>query len=428
LIRAIPSRLKDAICVSVLATLIVFVFWPVLFEGRLLLPTDQFDTMTLPFSSDYGPPQAYNHNLTDALMQSYPWKVAAQKAFRYGEFYYWNSLILNGYPQYAASRQTYDVFNLLLIPFDLPYALNLILVLELFTAGVGMYVLLRVHSRHRMIALMFAAAWMFNGMFLTHVLNLWALATFCWIPFAIAMSLLYHRRNSIGYLLGAGFFLGLAFLGSTLQSAFYAFVCFTIVNVVWSMEPRKTIRKVMMSVGIPFAIALGLSAIMWIPSIELFIEVLRHGALYSPTHAHPYTIANRLLSFVLLATFFAPEVMGIVRSISLTSLAGVHPLDYSGYIGFIEMLMALWAIFSIRSSEKSVRPYIWLVLCGFLLPIFTPLFAWLYHRFFIVGTLGLTVLGAERLETFLRDENLRERGRKWLKWALRLPSQPLDFL
>src|ERR1035441_10198059 len=104
----------------------------------------------------------------------------------------------------------------------------------------------------------------------------------------------------------------------------------------------------MSSVGIPFAIALGLSAIMWLPAMELFLEVLKHGTLYSPTHAHPYTITNRFLSFVLLSTFFVPETMGIVRSVSLTSLAGLHPLDFSGYIGFTEMLMALWALFSLR--------------------------------------------------------------------------------
>src|SRR5437879_2712009 len=109
------SHLKDALCLSAIAILIVIVFWPVLFQGRLLLPTDQFDTMVLPYSSDYGPPQAYNHTLTDAMMQSYPWKVAAQAALRQGQFYYWNPYILNGYPQYAASRQFFDIFNLLLI-------------------------------------------------------------------------------------------------------------------------------------------------------------------------------------------------------------------------------------------------------------------------------------------------------------------------
>lgn len=419
MIRDISSRFKDAICVLVLALLIVIVFWPALFQGRLLLPTDQFDTMTLPFSSNYGPPQAYNHNLTDAMMQSYPWKVQAQKAFRNGEFYYWNPLILNGYPQYAASSQTYDVFNVLLLPFDLPYAFNLILVFELFTAGAGMFILLRVHRRRRIIALMFATAWMFNGMFLTHLLNSWALATFCWVPFALAMSLEYYRKHSTHYLLAAGFFLGLALLGSNLQSAAYAVVSFVIVTGAWSLKAKGSLsRKIFMHLGVPCAVALTLSAIMWLPATELFLESVRHGTLYSPTHGHPYSLIDRVLSFVLLSTFFIPELMGIVRSVSLTSIAGVHPLDFSGYLGFTEMLMGVWAVLSFRSSEESVRPYVWLVAAGFLLPIFTPLFAWLYHRFFIVGTLGLTVLGAERLEAFLTNTDLKQRGHTLAKWVL----------
>ncbi len=419
-IRLFKRIWKDAMCVSILALLIVLVFWPVLFEGRLLLPTDQFDTMTLPFSSEFGPSQTYNHNLTDAMMQSYPWKVTAQKAFRNGEFYYWNPLILSGYPQSATSRQTYDVFNLLLIPFDLPFAFNLILLLELLTAGVGMYVLLRVHGRRRIIATMFASAWIFNGMFLTDLLNLWVVATFCWVPFALAMSLLYHRSGSLGYLLAAGFFLGLAFLGSTIQSAAFAFISIAIVNMGWSLQwPKVSIRKVFRSIGIPLAIALGLAATMWIPASELFLEVSKHGTLNSPAHLHFYSWTDRLLSFALLLTFFVPETLGIVRSMSVTSLVGLYPMDFSGYLGFAEMLLGVWAMFSVRSSEKSVRPYAWLVACGFLLPIFTPLFAWLYHRFFIVGTLGLAVLGAERLEAFLTNAELRARGRKWATWAFR---------
>ncbi|HEY3874187.1 MAG TPA: hypothetical protein VGM92_01815, partial [Candidatus Kapabacteria bacterium] len=188
---------KDAACLSGIAILIVIVFWPALFEGRLIIPTDQFDTMTLPFSAQYGHPQAFNHNLTDAVMQSYPWKVEAQRAFRKGEFFFWNPLIFNGYPQSAASRHTYDVFNLLLLPLDLPFAFTLILVLELFTAGVGMFFLLRTHGRGHWISLMFALAWTFNGMFLTDMYILWPLATFCWVPFALATSLRYQQKNEL---------------------------------------------------------------------------------------------------------------------------------------------------------------------------------------------------------------------------------------
>ena len=381
-----------------------------------MLPTDQFDTMTLPFSTEYGPPQAYNHNLTDAMMQTYPWKVKAQEAFRKGEFYYWNPLILNGYPQYAASSQTYDVFNLLLIPFDLPLSLNLILVIELFVSGVGMYLLLRLHGRRRLVALMFSSAWMFNGMFLTHLLNCWVVATFCWIPFALSMVFLYHRRWHIRFLLASGIFLGFAILGANIQSAAYAVITFVVVVIFSNVEKRSKVSSLI----VPCIIALGISAIMWIPATELFWEVTHHGTLYSPSHEHPYSIVDRFLSFGLLVTFFIPETMGIIRSVSLTSIAGVHPLDFSGYIDFAGMLMAVWAAFSLRLSNLAIRPYAWLIIGAFLLPIFTPLSSWLYHRFFIVGTLGLTVLGAERLESFLQNQDVREHGRTWARWALRI--------
>jgi hypothetical protein len=390
--------------------LIAIVFWPVLFQGRLLLPTDQFDTMVLPWSQDYGPPQAYNHTLTDAMMQSYPWKVAAQTALRHGDLYYWNPYILNGYPQYAASRQFFDIFNLLLIPVDLPFAFGLIITLQLFVAGCGMYLLLRTLRFQRVVCLLFAIAWTFNGMFLTHALNLWATATFCWIPYCLAACFRYHERGSLFYLFAAALFTGLSFLAATLQSAVFVMIAIAIVNLGWSFaQNEKQWRRAITSITVPLLLGFFLAAIMWLPSLELFLEVIRNGKLYSPTHTTEYTILNRVLSLALLPTFYAPELLGIVRSLSLTSIAHVHPLDFSGYVGFFEMMVATWALFTLKDSGKAVRPFAWLVFGAFLLPICTPLFAWLYHRFFIIGTLGLTVVGAERFNTLLSGTELHRR-------------------
>ena len=410
--------LQDAVCILLLALPLLAIFWPVLFGGKTLLPTDEFDTMTLPFSADYGPPQAYNHNLTDGMMQSYPWKVYAQQAFRNGEIAYWNPLILGGYPQYATSRQTFDVFNVLLIPFDLPFALHLIFVLQLFVAGCGMYLLLRWQGRTRPIALMFATAWMLNGMFLAHGLNLWATATFCWVPFALAMLLRYHIRHQASYLFWAGLFTGLAFLATTLQVAIFVVFILVVIHAFQSRSSKTHWTRFIATTSVFFSVGFCLSAIMWLPSLELFWQVTQHGWLYSPTHGHSYTFAQRVLSLLLLPTFFIPELLGQVGSLSLTTIVGVHPLDFSGYIGFAELLMSAWAVFTLRRSDPRVRGYGWLMIFGFLLPICTPLFTWLYHRFFIVGTLGAVVLGAERLQSFMTNETERRNFRNWAIGAL----------
>ena len=414
-----------------LALLLLIVFWPVLFEHCSPLPTDEFDTMIAPFSSEYAPPQAHNNTLTDAMMQSYPWKVYEQQALRHGSLAYWNPLILTGYPQYATSRQTFDVFNLLLLPFNLPFAFTLIIMLELLVAGCGMYVLLLWHGRTRPVALLFASGWMLNGMFLTHGMNLWVTATFCWVPFAIAMLVRYHQRKNFQYVLFSAFFLALAFLGSTLQSAVYVVFIIVVLNIFFALEfdtgdrwrsdrgrsdrLRSTIRRFLASTATLLAFAFALSAVMWLPSLELFMEVLRHGWLYSPTHYHGYSIVQRGLSVLLLGTFFVPELLGQVNSLSLTSLAGVHPLDFSGYVGFLETVMALIAVCSIRRLSYAMKGYAWLIILGFSLPIFTPLFSILYHRFFIVGTLGLIVSGASQFDRFLVDSAQWSRIRSWLK-------------
>jgi hypothetical protein len=406
---------KDTLSMLVLAVLLLIVFWPVLFEHRSLLPTDEFDTMVLPWSSDYGPPQAHNNTQTDAMMQSYPWKVYEQQALRSGQLAYWNPLVFSGYPQYATSRQTFDVFNLLLIPFDLPFAFNLIIILELFVAGIGMYVLLRCHERTRGVSLLFASGWMLNGMFLTHGTNLWVTATFCWIPFAIAMLLRYRRTSNTSYLLFTSLFIALAFFGSTLQVAVFIVFLLLLLNFFFSRQYHASTRPFFISSITIFAIAFALTAIMWLPSLELFRDVTQHGWLYSPTHSRSYTIAQRGLSLLLLTTFFVPELLGQVNALSITSLANVHPLDFSGYVGFIETLMALWAVLHWRKADLILRGYGWIFLLGFLLPILTPLYAIVYHRFFIVGTLGLIVFGAAQFDSFLTQEDQWRRVRTILK-------------
>ncbi|HWF44622.1 MAG TPA: YfhO family protein [Candidatus Kapabacteria bacterium] len=384
------------------------------------MPTDEFDTMTLPYSAEYGPPQAYNHNLTDALMQSYPWKVYEQQALHRGTLAYWNPLILNGYPQYASSRQSFDLFNVLLLLFDLPFAFTLLIVLQLFVAGVGMYLLLRWHGRGRLIALLFASAWMLNGMFLTHALNLWATATFCWVPFLLAFLLKFYQQQNSKWGFCSALLLACTFFGSTLQSAAYVIIILAAINYSYCHAFGRPIRSYFTSTLSIVAVAIAFTAIMWLPTIELFLEVTLHGKLFSPTHETPYTLFDRLLSIALIPVFFIPELLGQVRSLSLTSIANVHPLDFSGSLGFVELLMAAWAVFSMKHSSKDIRGYGWLMILGFLLPILTPLYAWLYHRFFIVALLGATVLGAERFEAFVYRTISTQQFKPWLKWATRL--------
>jgi hypothetical protein len=419
---------RHSIPVLFLALVLTAVFYPALFEGRSLLPTDMFDTMTLPYSAHYDSAVAFNRHLTDGQLQGYPWVAFEQRALRSGHIAAWNPLIVGGYPKYASTSQFFSVFNILLLWVDLPLAFNLVVILPLLLAGIGMYFLLNYCRVSLPVALIFATAYMLNGMFLAHLLNMWAQATFCWMPLVMLSLLKYLDTRRTGYFLTCSLLLALGFFGANLQSAMYlVFVLVTFGFVYGKYSLHESFWKSTWRSFRIIALAVALSAIMWVPSLELFFNVVREGELYSSTHTAIYGLLDRLFSIPLLFTFFIPELAGGGEAFNLHSLAHVHPLDFSGTIGFLPLLVALFGISVLwkRSSQwTTIRPkalpYAVIATLAIILPIATPLSSWLYHRFFVVADFALCVLGALTLERLLERAALWTDFLPWYRWSRRI--------
>src|ERR1035437_1220515 len=92
-----PARYPVRWLLATLAAVLCIAFFPYIFEGKIFLPTDMFDTMMAPFNAHYGPPQAQNFYPFDGIVQTYPYKLATQEALRSGHLAYWNPHILCGY-------------------------------------------------------------------------------------------------------------------------------------------------------------------------------------------------------------------------------------------------------------------------------------------------------------------------------------------
>ncbi len=150
------------ITIGLLILTLALAFFPVLFNGRTMLPSDLIDTMTLPFSQYYGPQHAYNSLITDGYLQFYPLKYFTQQAYQHGFFAFWNPYILNGYPQYLEGMWTYNF--VLFLPINA--AFDLILLLPLLVAGIGFYALMRDYNVRPGVARIFATAYMLNALFI----------------------------------------------------------------------------------------------------------------------------------------------------------------------------------------------------------------------------------------------------------------------
>ena len=414
-----PEHYRIRWLIGALAVLLCITFFPYLFGGQTFLPIDLFDTMTAPANVMYGPPQAQNHYIFDGLAQTYPYKVLTKEALEKGRLTYWNPHILAGYPQYAESlANNFDVFNVLLLWFSPLDFIHLQTVLELFVAGIGMILLLRFLRVGPLINLLFATAYSLNSFFIASIHYRCTIASFCWVPFVILMILRYFHFRRKEDILYASVFLALAFLGGNFQTSFFAafivavvILCYPTGNSSYTVFPRIGILAF---IGV---VAFALSAIMWFPSLELLFQSLIGGGSLNSTYVYSqYTITQRLLSFPLLIFSFFSEILGNAETFNLRKIAGLDILNFNGAITFLPALFALWGVFAFW-KQKNIRPFIIIGVLGIVLPIATPLFSILYHRFFIVSSFSFCVVGAVAFHFFIESERVRSLFARFFLWT-----------
>ncbi len=222
------SRRTRLLALLILPLALAVIFAPVLFMGKTLLPTDQLNTMMLPFSEKHDSVRVYNHFLTDAIAQVYPYKMRWRANALRGEFASWNPMIFGGHAQYASTSFThFDPTNFILLLGEMPSAYHWQMLIKLLIAGLGMWVLLgffRVGSGavgiHPLVRAMFAMAYMLNSLFITTLQHQWLLGAFCWTPFALYFLLrCLNNENVVRNSVFAALFLAFACFGGSLQTS-----------------------------------------------------------------------------------------------------------------------------------------------------------------------------------------------------------------
>jgi Bacterial membrane protein YfhO len=405
--------LREYTCTfALLVATLAVAFYPVLFNGRTMLPSDLIDTMTLPFSQYFGPQQAYNSLITDASQQLYPLKYYTKQAYEHCNFAFWNPYVLNGYPQYLEGMWTYNFALFLPFAFSFP----LLLLLPLPVAGVGMYALLREYEVRPGIARIFATAYMLNALFITHLLNHFIPASFSFAPFVLLLLHKYERSPKFKFIGCSSVALALGFLGGNIQTVgFLIFLAACYWTSLWYFRSRRSIGKLVRPLSITLGFAVGLSAIMLLPVLALLHETANGGAFFSTSLLRSYDVLQRVESLFLSFTFFIPQLAGSIRGVTFHQAIGVYAQDFEGAIGFLPLLIAVSASFALWKQKPEIRPFVILMITGIFLPIATPLFRFIYHRFFIIFILGVCGAGALGLEAILSSAEWNVSLRKWIK-------------
>ncbi len=126
-----------------LAIVLTIWFWPSIFDGKVLLPTD----LTWQYPPQTPPPGVtgvHNSLIGDMLYENFAWKTLLRRCFAEGEWPLWNPYSFCGHPLYTTGQaSTFYPLNLIFMLVPLPQAYVLFTTLHLWLAGVFQYLFLR---------------------------------------------------------------------------------------------------------------------------------------------------------------------------------------------------------------------------------------------------------------------------------------------
>jgi len=392
--------------------LVVFtslLFFPALFQGKILAPLDITTTLLQPWAQDADGRKPHNHNPSDAVTQYLPYRVFAEKSLREDGYIGWNPYEMGGYSLAENTMALPGSWPMQLHRFlAFKDAWNIGILLDFLIAGTGMLVFLRSRNLPWLPCLIGTIAFAFNSQFIIWIYHRWALGSFCWMPWVLWS---YSNGFSLKHLSTRSFllpgFLALAILGGSIQHlAFIILACGCMA--MSSFDFRRPHKNMTSFIGWTFVLllALGISAFSLIPQIQGYLSNIsightRGGMGYANGISQPFFNA------LLIPLRIWPWLAGDPQSIDAWRLLGSRFMELN-FIGTVPMILGFASLF-LRSMPKAAK---WLVAVGLIIPL-TPLVGPLYHRVELLFILGAAWMTAEMLAR-LPELTSKFRWQRWL--------------
>lgn len=404
--QTLPFRRSDLVAVLLLAAAALLFFEPVV-SGRGWLP----------------------HGGGDSVSFLYPNYRFAAASLRDGQIPLWNPFQYAGAP-FIADNQSgvfypVNLLLFLLVP-DFSYdAIQWLVILHFFLAGLAMYLCLRLlitpngHNKppltadglpitdyrfHPMAALLGALAFMFSDLFITHIGNLNLIAVTSWLPLAFLGLhrgiMATERRRGLAWTIGGGVALGVSTLAGHAQMTLLL-ATFLGVYALYEAIVQRRVRPVL-HLALLAAVAISLSAISLFPAAEALRHTLRAEFDYERSTSYA-------LPLQALTGLFAPDFFGR----GAANFWGDWLRVEAGYAGLLPWFLAAVALVLRRNRQT-----IFFALAGifFLLmalgpqtPLYPLLLRWLPivpfqapARFVLLLDFCLAVLAAVGFDVLLR--------------------------
>jgi O-antigen/teichoic acid export membrane protein len=421
--------------------------------SKTLLPADnlyQWEPYRTFAEQEGVPLPPHNELLSDLVLENLVWKTFIVRSLQNREVPLWNPHLFAGVPFLAAGQHSalYPA-SVLFYTFPLSRAYGLFTVLQLWLAGIFMYLLGRVLRLRRFPALIAGVTYQLSAFFLVSVVFTMIIAAAVWLPLLLAIIEVMIRKQEekgtgpfvpIVYVVLGGLAMGAHVLAghpeilvyTVMVMAYYALIRLLLLwRRVGSWKPalRLGIWQIFM-VGL----GLGFGSVQLIPLLELVTRNFRSGSVaYADVVGWAYP-ARQVLTFLIPDFFGNPAHHGYWDLVTRQWVPaerifwGIkNYVEAGSYLGILPLLLALVAVVPLgrkpngdpRAGDR--RPvWIFAVLAiGSLLFVFgTPLYALLYYglpgikqlhspfRWIFPYTLSMAILagfGVQRLVALRRD-------------------------
>lgn len=288
----------------------------------------------------------------------YPWRFHVGECLQNGQFPYWNPYQDLGYPAHAdpSSGAWYPLVWLIGSTLGYTsYTIVLELVIHIFFAGCGMYLLAQTLGFKKAIAVLTAISFMLCGIFVGNAQHLPYVIGAAWLPFLIHFYLKMIRHREWYNAVAAAFFLFLMITGGYPAYVIILFYFFVVAAIIYLVKSIKDRQRFAFSdllarhfVFVVMTVVFSMGQLIAIYQVSPFLSRLDHFsleyALYSPFGFKAFWSFILPYSTVNFSTYFGGDISMI-----------------NGYFGLFMLLFFLAGIFTKKSLDLKILFYFGLI-------------------------------------------------------------------
>jgi len=303
--------------------------------------------------------------IRDTLIQFFPWNFFKRACVTaHGIIPFWNPFSHCGMP-FAAAMQpaVYYPPGIIFYVLNFVSAYKIFIVFHIFIAFISMFLLMRESGLSEEASFLSGLIFAFNGYILTKLEFLSVLGTSVWMPAAFLILMKSRERTDSKRITALGLVLAFQFMAGHPQILFYELFALLLYCAALFFFTKQKQIKAFLTLALGGILALMISAVQFIPSMEFVLNSIRGRGLPGEI-----TMTNSF-SFSMFANFFNPFLKPTNND-----------WPYGCYVGMIAFLLFL---FSVKSKVKIVKFYITLFVISIFLALGgnNPVFAFVIRAF-----------------------------------------------